>query len=403
MYLKLRYFKDMDSTLAVALAEVSAGLEKSENFVRLVLSGRRRNMQTPAERIDVKPVQIKGEIKYQLSQRDGRAMTTKNYLPAEFIALNLLEAGYANILLEQKVGSISIRITKKGEALIHRTEDIFEVDLSHDRSKARLLDPSDPFLVEIGISDSSGKVKSSKNDKYLQVEEFLRLLVPSLNSAIAAGHIAKPTATAPLSIVDLGCGHAYLTFAAHQYLVTQGIPVKVIGIDVRESARVRNNEIAKKLGISESITFFAEEISQTTLKTADVAIALHACDTATDDAIAWAVNADAKLALIAPCCHHDIQAQMVDAPEPWQIITRNGIMKERLGDLITDGLRMQILKLLGYRVEAIEFIGGEHTPRNLMIRAVKTGATADSVEKSRYDEMIALWKVKPALASLLNR
>jgi SAM-dependent methyltransferase len=403
MHLKLRYFKDMDSTLAVALAEVSAGLEKSENFVRLVLSGRRRNMQTPAERIDVKPVQIKGEIKYQLSQRDGRAMTTKNYLPAEFIALNLLEAGYANILLEQKVGSISIRITKKGEALIHRTEDIFEVDLSHDRSKARLLDPSDPFLVEIGISDSSGKVKSSKNDKYLQVEEFLRLLVPSLNSAIAAGHIAKPTATAPLSIVDLGCGHAYLTFAAHQYLVTQGIPVKVIGIDVRESARVRNNEIAKKLGISESITFFAEEISQTTLKTADVAIALHACDTATDDAIAWAVNADAKLALIAPCCHHDIQAQMVDAPEPWQIITRNGIMKERLGDLITDGLRMQILKLLGYRVEAIEFIGGEHTPRNLMIRAVKTGATADSVEKSRYDEMIALWKVKPALASLLNR
>jgi len=403
MYLKLRYFKDMDSTLAVALAEVTAGLDKSENFVRLVLSGRRRNMQTPTDRVDVKPVLIKGEIKYQLSQSDGRAMTTKNYSPAEFIALNLLEAGFANILLEQKGGSISIRITKKGEALVHRTNDSFEADLSHDRSKARLLDPNDPFLIEIEISDSSGKVKASKNDKYLQVEEFLRLLIPSLNSAIAAGHIAKPTVAAPLSIVDLGCGHAYLTFAAHQYLAKQGIPVKVIGIDVRESARQRNNQIAEKLGISKSITFFAEEISQTTLKSADVAIALHACDTATDDAIAWAVNADAKLALIAPCCHHDIQAQMVDTPEPWQILTRNGIMKERLGDLITDALRMQIMKLLGYRVEAIEFIGGEHTPRNLMIRAVKTGATADSAEKSRYDEMIALWKVKPALASLLNR
>ena len=403
MYLKLRYFKDMDSTLAVALAEVTTGLDKSENFVRLVLSGRRRNMQTPTDRVDVKPVLIKGEIKYQLSQSDGRAMTTKNYSPAEFIVLNLLEAGFANILLEQKGGSISIRITKKGEALVHRTNDSFEADLSHDRSKARLLDPNDPFLIEIGISDSSGKVKASKNDKYLQVEEFLRLLIPSLNSAIAAGHIAKPTVAAPLSIVDLGCGHAYLTFAAHQYLAKQGIPVKVIGIDVRESARQRNNQIAEKLGISKSITFFAEEISQTTLKSADVAIALHACDTATDDAIAWAVNADAKLALIAPCCHHDIQAQMVDTPEPWQIITRNGIMKERLGDLITDALRMQIMKLLGYRVEAIEFIGGEHTPRNLMIRAVKTGATADSAEKSRYDEMIALWKVKPALASLLNR
>ena len=351
----------MDTTLTAALAEVVTCLEKSDNFARLVLSGRRRNMQTPTERVDVKPVLIKGEVKYQLTQSDGRAMTTKNYAPTEFIALNLLESGFANILLEKKDGSISIRITKKGEALVHRTTDTF------------------------------------------QVEEFLRLLVPSLDSAISAGHIAKPTAASPLSIVDLGCGHAYLTFAAHQYLIAQGVPVTVVGIDVRESARVRNNQIAEKLGISKSITFFAEEISQTTLKSADVVIALHACDTATDDAIAWAVGADAKLALIAPCCHHDIQAQMNEIPEPWQIISRNGIMKERLGDLITDALRMQIMKLLGYRVEAIEFIGGEHTPRNLMIRAVKTGAGADSAEKSRYDAMIALWKVKPALATLLNR
>ena len=115
----------MESTLEIALAEVVAFLKKSENFVRLVLSGRRRNMQTLAERIDVKPVMIKGEIKYQVSQSDGRAMTTKNYSPAEFIALNYLDSGFANILLEQKSGSISIRITKKGEALIHRTKDEF--------------------------------------------------------------------------------------------------------------------------------------------------------------------------------------------------------------------------------------------------------------------------------------
>ena len=393
----------MESTLAIVIAEVIAGLEKPNEFVRLVLSGRRRNMQTPSERVDVKPVLIKDAIKYQLSQSDGRAMMTKNYDPSEFIALNLLDAGFANVLLEMRNGSTSIRITKKGEALVHRTNETFEADLSHDRAKARLLDSNDPFLIEVGISDKSGKVKVGKNDKYLQVEEFLRLLIPSLESAISAGHISKPSADSPLSIVDLGCGHAYLTFAAHQYLLAQGIPVKVVGIDVRESARVRNNQIAEKLGISKSITFFAEEISQTTLKSADVVIALHACDTATDDAIAWAVSADAKLALIAPCCHHDIQAQMNEIPEPWQIITRNGIMKERLGDLITDALRMQIMKLMGYRVEAIEFIGGEHTPRNLMIRAVKTGATADSAEKSRYDAMIALWKVKPALATLLNR
>lgn len=393
----------MVTTLADALDEVVETLKNSGNFVRLVLSGRRRNMQTPSERIDVKPVLIKGEIKYQTSQSDGRAMTTKNYSPEEFIALNLLESGFSNIHIEEKTKSLSIRITKKGEALVHRAKGEFEADLSHDRNKPRLLDPADPFLIEIGISDSTGKIKASKNDKYLQVEEFLRLLVPSLNSAIAAGHIAQPTQDHPLQIVDLGCGHAYLTFAAHQYLKSQEMPISVIGIDVRESARERNNEIAENLGISKTISFRAEEISETTLQTADVAIALHACDTATDDALAWAVNADAKLVLVAPCCHHDIQAQMVETPEPWTLLTRNGIMKERLGDLLTDALRMQIMKLSGYRVEAIEFIGGEHTPRNLMIRAVKTGAVADSLEEKRFHELASLWKVKPALAALLNR
>jgi SAM-dependent methyltransferase len=298
--------------------------------------------------------------------------------------------------------SFSLRITKKDEPLISITSGAGVVDLSHDKKKARLLDPADPFLREVGISDTSGQIKPSRSDKYRQVEEFLRLLAPTLNSAIEAGHIATPTDASPLTIVDLGCGHAYLTFAAHQYLRNMGMAVKVIGIDVRTASRDRNNEIARKLGIAESIEFRAEEIANTTLPHADVAIALHACDTATDDAIAWAVKADAKLMMIAPCCHHDIQSQLTQSPEPWSLITRHGIMRERLADLLTDSLRIQILKLRGYRVEAIEFIGGEHTPRNLMIRAVKTGAPAEAIEVSRYEEMIAAWKVKPALARLLN-
>jgi SAM-dependent methyltransferase len=377
--------------------------KETQSLVRVVLSGRRRNMQTPNERIDIRPVFIKDALAIQISHSDGRQMTSKNYSPAQAPFAELLRAGFANVLLEHTKGSLSLRITKKGEALIHREDSPREQDLSHDRSKVRLLDSSDPFLLAVGISDSKGQVKPSKMDKYRQVEEFLRLMVPTLTTAIAAGQIHQPTENDPLTIVDLGCGHAYLTFAAHQYLRSQGIPVKVTGIDIRAVSRDRNNEIAAELGISNSIDFRAEEIADTTLKTADVAIALHACDTATDDAIAWAINCDSKLALIAPCCHHDIQAQMNEIPEPWSLITRNGIMKERLGDLLTDALRMQIMKLRGYRVEAIEFIGGEHTPRNLMIRAVKTGAIADAAEVAKYDEMIALWKVKPALASLLNR
>jgi SAM-dependent methyltransferase len=391
-----------DANLEDIFIELAEKFYDTQSLVRVVLSGRRRNMQTAHERIDMRPVLIKDSIAIQVSHSDGRQMTTKNYEASQAPFTQLLRSGYANILLEQTHQSISVRITKKGEALVHRESTEREQELAHDRGKSRLLDPSDPYLIAIGISDSQGNLKASKSDKYKQVEEFLRLLTPTLTSAIKAGQIDQPSDPKPLTIVDLGCGHAYLTFAAHQYLRSQGMAVKVIGIDVRTAARDRNNEIAQQLGISSSIEFRAEEIADTILASADIAIALHACDTATDDAIAWAINSDAKLALIAPCCHHDIQAQMHEAPEPWSIITRNGIMKERLGDLLTDGLRMQIMKLRGYRVEAIEFIGGEHTPRNLMIRAVKTGAGADASEKQKYDQMLALWKVKPALASLIK-
>ena len=389
-------------SLEEAFSQALLYFSNPEAISRVVLTGRRRNMQVATERIDIRPVLIKEKLHFQVSTSDGRAVTTKNYLPAELPINEYIHSGYANILIEGVAENFSLRITKKDEPLISITSGAGAVDLAHDKKKERLLDPADPFLREVGISDASGQIKPSKSDKYRQVEEFLRLLAPTLANAVEAGHIEKPTTSNPLTIVDLGCGHAYLTFAAHQYLRGIGMEVKVIGIDVRTASRDRNNEIAKKLGITSTIEFRAEEIANTTLVQADVAIALHACDTATDDAIAWAVKSDAKLMMIAPCCHHDIQSQLSDSPEPWSLITRYGIMRERLGDLLTDSLRMQILKLRGYRVEAIEFIGGEHTPRNLMIRAVKTGAPVEAIEVSRYEEMISAWKVKPALARLLN-
>ena len=385
-----------------ALSEAAALINDSQKLVRVVLSGRRRNMQTPCERIDIRPVQIKNQLHLQVIENDGRQSTAKNYLPTNFDSNDLLRSGYANILIEQTSGSLSIRISKKGEALVTRTKGINEQLLSHDRNKNRLLNPNDPFLMEVGISDSKGVIKPSKSDKYMQVEEFLRILAPTLKNAIEAGQIHKPTRDKPLTITDLGCGHAYLTFGAHQYLQAEAIPVSVIGIDIRPKSRDRNIAIAEKLGIEKSIAFRAEEISETTVTKTDVAIALHACDTATDDAIAWAVQSDAKLLFIAPCCHHDLQSQLSEIPEPWSMLTKHGLMKERISDLITDALRAQILRLLGYRVDVIEFIGGEHTPRNLMIRAVKTGAKPDAHDVARYKEMITMWRVKPALAERLE-
>jgi SAM-dependent methyltransferase len=382
----------MSLELDDAFARATELIQDKDNFVRAVLSGRRRNMQTTYERIDIRPVQLKDGLKLQLVLSEAKQDTTKNIDVDSNAILDLLNSGYANVLVEFTTGSYSVRITKKGEALIHEGKGTFERTLAHDRTKERLLDSSDPFLIEVGISDHKGVIKPSMQDKYRQVEEFLRILEPAL-----------PEKKDQLSIVDLGCGHAYLTFATHQYLRKSGIDARVIGVDVRENSRDRNNKIAQKLGIKDSIEFRAEEISDTAIKSADIAIALHACDTATDDAIAWGVQNNVSLLLIAPCCHHDLQVQIQEVPEPWPMLTRHGIMRERLGDLLTDSFRTQILKLLGYRVDAIEFIGGEHTPRNLMIRATKTGAKADAIDLARYKEMLAEWKVQPALAQRLAK
>lgn len=384
-----------------ATAEAFSLINNAETFVRAVLSGRRRNMTPDADKIEIRPVKIKDEIKLQIIELSGTSSKTSNIdLGSEMISKQM-NSGFANILIESISQTMTIRFTKKGDAQVFKEQSKKSQSLTHDKQKTRLLDPNDAFLREIGISDSQGRVKPTKQDKYLQVEEFLRILVPTLKSAVDSGHISI-TETEPLSIVDHGCGNAYLTFGAHQYLRAEYHKIKVIGIDIREQSRIRNTAIASRLEISDSIEFRAEKISETDIAPADITIALHACDTATDDAIAWAIKNNSKLLLIAPCCHHDLQTQLVDVPEPWSIVTKHGILKERLGDILTDALRAQILRLRGYRTEIIEFVGDEHTPRNLMIRAVKTGALPDETEIKRYREMLKLWKIHPKLAQLIQ-
>ena len=392
----------MTKELAHALQESTERIGNLESLVRAVLSGVRRNMVSPAERIDIRPVLIKEKLMLQIASNDGRAVTTKNIDFDGKVILDLLDSGFANILVESTDSAISIRVTKKGEAQIHYEKVNKTQDLAHDRKKDRLLDSADPYLVEVGISDIHGQVKPSRQDKYRQVEEFLRILAPALESAISAGQIKTPSIDSPLEIVDLGCGNTYLTFATHQYLMSKGMPVQVTGIDIREQARERNTEIAKKLGIEKSIEFKAEEIARVGGSDVDIAIALHTCDTATDDAIAWAVKSKAGLILVAPCCQHDLQSKLKEIPEPWPLVTKHGILKERLADILTDSIRAQILKLLGYRTDVIEFIGGEHTPKNLLIRGVKTEAKPEQIEIVRYQEMLKELRVVPALAARLG-
>jgi len=379
----------MKIELALGITELSKRI-KQDDFVRAVLSGRRRNMQPGFERVDIKPVMIKDEIKLQIISSDERQATTKN-VELDFDFGPMLASGFANLQADTTSESYSIRVSKKDEALVAIGKVKLERVLNHDRIKQRLLAENNPIFKALEMSDVLGRIKPTKMDKYKQVEEFLRLLIPTIEDEVKDQD--------SLSIVDLGCGHAYLTFGVQEYFKDKYKNVSVLGVDERVDSKDHNEKVAAKLKVDAK--FLAAKIADTPAQKVDIAIALHACDTATDDAIAWAVNNAAQVIMVAPCCMHELQTQVKEAPEPWGMLTKYGLVKERLVDLMTDSLRGQILKLLGYRVDIVEFIGGEHTARNIMIRAVKTGAAEQVIDKERYEKMIKEWNVTPYLAKLL--
>jgi len=363
---------------------------KSENFVRAVLSGRRRNMQTEFERIDIKPVLIKEELKWQIISSDGKKDITKN-VEIDFNFTQLFSSGYANLVVDTQTESYQVRISKKDEALVSVSKVNLSRDLSHDHQKQRILAESNQVFKALDMSDLLGRIKPSKMDKYKQVDEFLRLISQTLDT--------QDLKQDQVSVVDLGCGYAYLTFAVGEFLKDKYKKVSILGVDERDESKDHNEKVAQKLKVEAK--FIAAKIADTPNQVVDIAIALHACDTATDDAIYWAIKNNAKVIMAAPCCMHELQTQVKEAPEPWALLTKNGLVKERLVDLITDSLRAQILKLLGYRVDIVEFIGGEHTARNILIRAVKTNQISSDIDKDRYQQMLSQWQIKPYLAKLL--
>lgn len=363
---------------------------KDPLFVRAVLSGQRRSLQPEYVRVDIKPVMIKDELKFQIVGSDGKKDITKNVeLDFDFQALFL--SGYSNLQVDTTTESYSVRISKKDQAIAGLSKVKFTRELSHDRQKQRMLPESNQIFKALEMSDVLGRIKPTKMDKYKQVDEFLRLM-----NQLIDGQLSDQK---DISIVDLGCGHAYLTFAVQEFLKNKFQKVSILGVDARVDSKDHNEKVAVKLKVQSS--FIAAKIADTPNQKVDIAIALHACDTATDDAISWAVKNNAKVIMAAPCCMHQLQTQIKDSPEPWALLTKYGLVKERLIDLMTDSLRAQILKLLGYKVDIVEFIGGEHTARNILIRAVKSDLPALEIDKERYIQMLNQWQIKPYLANLL--
>ncbi|GIF12207.1 methyltransferase [Actinoplanes teichomyceticus] len=379
----------MPEPLDQALAEVRE-LLLAPGLTRAVAAGRRRGHVPSVTRAQVRPVALKSGPKLQIVTDDGARPFTRNVAPgAEAAAAidELLAEPFGNWHVETESATVQVRITKKGDAQVHRAASAPAAPAvqGHDRAKQWLLDPGDPLFEVIGGNAA----------KRRQIDAFLRALAATLPDEL-------PT---PLRVVDLGCGNAYLTFAAYRYLTGRGATVQVVGVDVREDQRVRNGAVAERLGCADDVTFVAGTIEAAQLPFApDLVLALHACDTATDQALARAVRWEARWVLAAPCCHHDIAAQLKGgaAPSPYGEFTRHAILRERFADVLTDSLRAALLRLHGYRVDVVEFVDSAHTPRNLLLRARRTGAPATAEQRAEYDALTGQWGVKPALALMLS-
>ncbi|PSK98245.1 methyltransferase family protein [Haloactinopolyspora alba] len=394
----------MPQNLPTALDSLRASLLDADRLVRAVASGRRRSATPRFRRTELRWVDLRAGRRLQVVTYDEQQSFTRNVAADEAGAAvdEVLAEPYGNWHIDTTDEEIQLRVTKKGDAQVHRAGRTGGVDRSHDRRKARMLEPDDPFLAEVGISGPDGRVKPSRSAKYRQVDEFLRAFAPVLDRA------HEEAGSAPLRVTDLGCGNAYLTFGAHAWLDRQpDLKINVTGVDVKEQSRTRNEELAERLGWSSTMAFVREPIASVELdQRPHVVFALHACDTATDDALARAVRWDAPVILAAPCCHHDLQRRIGRAtswPQPYGLLARHGILRERFADVLTDAFRATVLRILGYRVEVIEFVDSAHTPRNTLLRAVRTGGAPDPATIAEYRRMTDEWNVEPALVPRLRQ
>ena len=388
------------------LGPVRQALLDPDGLVRAIASGRRRGEQPTWRRVELRYVDLKAGRQLQVTAYDEVQAHTDNHAAgseAERAVDSLLGMPFGNWHVETTAETLQVRVTKKGKVLAHsaaRTEPV-AVDRSHDREKTRVLEEDDPVFAALGLADQEGRIKPSRRAKFRQVQEFLRILDVTLTDALAAGQLRTPTEQDPLRIVDLGCGNAYLTLAAHRYLRNvRDLSVRVIGVDQRAQSLWSDPAVVAAVGAPTE--FVPGTIADVSLDPApEVVLALHACDTATDDALARAVEWGAPVVLAAPCCHHDLAAQLRTAspPAPYSALVRDGILRERFADTLTDAVRAELLRDRGFRVEVMQFVESQHTPRNTLLRAVRTGAARSSGE---YADLVAAWGLKPKLAELLS-
>lgn len=340
--------------------------------------------------------QIEEYTKTQVFHKNLTAGDASSYLTGKLSSdTSSQTASFKNALVETKSFTANVLVSKKGTITIKKKMNASakqpKISLSHNRKKKYILEEGIPvpFLIDLGVMTQNGSIVNAHYDKFRQINRFLEYIEDILPSL--------PTGR-ELRILDFGCGKSYLTFAIYYYLkVLKGYPVRITGLDLKEDVIRHCNELAVKYGY-DKLEFLCGDIAYYDgCSQVDMVVTLHACDTATDYALAKAVGWGAKVILSVPCCQHELNKQMKnDLLSP---VLHYGILKERMAALMTDGLRAQILEANGYRTQILEFIDMAHTPKNLLIRAVYNGHCADN--KAQIDELLAAFDVNPTLYRLL--
>jgi SAM-dependent methyltransferase len=372
---------------------------RSAEFVTASFAGATRAGPSSWVRVTLRPVAVRGERVWQVSRFDGRKTATENVGDPTAVVTELLALKFAGVHVTTTGAELDLRTTKKGaQSLSRKAATVAPAELTHNRVKDVPLPEgrADRVLEVMGVTGGDGRVKPTMRAKYTQINEFLK----QLSHGLAAAGLRE--LGRPLAVLDCGCGASYLTIAAHHYLNdVLGVPAKVLGVDVNDEVIRKSVTRAGRLPGAD-LAFDCRAIGAADVP-ADVVLALHACDTATDDALAQAVRSGARLILSVPCCHHALNAEVAATgpAEPLAALLRHGILHERAADLVTDALRAAALRVMGYRTDVVEFVSGEHTARNLMIRAT----LADGPTPGAATEYVALrdfWGITPAIERRLG-
>lgn len=391
----------------------------NEQLNQMILSN--PNDRDGVLKIKIRPVLLKGTLRYQAEEFAGNQVFHKNFSADEVkkyieeqLQMNLRQAellselGNATVLVSKK-GVMTVKTKRKMNAGIHPPKSSGEsadsrsapneaLDgarlelLQHNRSKRYVLEEGTPvpFLVELGVMTAEGKVVRTRYDKFRQINRFLEFIEDIL---------PKLDKNQETTIIDFGCGKSYLTFAMYYYLhVLKKYPIRIIGLDLKKDVIAHCNQLAEQYDYEKLRFYHGDIASYEGVDHVDMVVTLHACDTATDYALAKAVRWGARVILSVPCCQHELNRQMEnDLMKP---VFQYGLIRERMAALYTDALRAELLEAQGYRTQLLEFIDMEHTPKNILIRAVLEGKKKKN--QAELQQILDFLQIEPTLYRLLR-